>query len=152
FSEPIMYRCRRLLRPRSSTRWLIAPALGILAASAQAQSAPSGDLPLKHAPQPTQAEISAADLMTRLYIFADDSMEGRGYLTEGNLRGTTSLAAELRKAGLTPAGDSGTYFQTLPARPDKYPARNVIAILRGSDPVLSHTYVAIGAHNDHLGI
>ena len=30
-------------------------------------------------------------------------------------------------------------------------ARNVVAILRGSDPVLRNTYVAIGAHNDHVG-
>ncbi|MGH7688539.1 MAG: hypothetical protein ACREN3_02965, partial [Gemmatimonadaceae bacterium] len=34
-------------------------------------------LPLKHAPQPTTAAITAADLMTRLYIFSDDSMQGR---------------------------------------------------------------------------
>ena len=34
-------------------------------------------LPLKHAAKPTTPAISAADLMTRLYIFADDSMQGR---------------------------------------------------------------------------
>jgi len=31
------------------------------------------------------------------------------------------------------------------------PARNVIAILRGSDPALAGEFVAIGAHNDHIG-
>jgi hypothetical protein len=31
------------------------------------------------------------------------------------------------------------------------PARNVVAILRGSDPALRGEYVAIGAHNDHIG-
>ncbi len=31
-------------------------------------------------------------------------------------------------------------------------ARNVVAILRGSDPTLAKEFVAIGAHNDHLGI
>ncbi|MBW7933525.1 MAG: M28 family peptidase [Gemmatimonadaceae bacterium] len=30
-------------------------------------------------------------------------------------------------------------------------ARNVVAIIPGSDPVLKHQYVAIGAHNDHVG-
>lgn len=30
-------------------------------------------------------------------------------------------------------------------------ARNVVAIIRGSDPVLRDEYVAIGAHNDHTG-
>jgi len=32
-----------------------------------------------------------------------------------------------------------------------HPARNVVAILRGSEPILRHQYVAIGAHSDHLG-
>ena len=32
------------------------------------------------------------------------------------------------------------------------PARNVVAILRGSDPRLRSEYVAIGAHNDHIGL
>jgi hypothetical protein len=31
-------------------------------------------------------------------------------------------------------------------------ARNVVAVIPGSDPVLKHQYVAIGAHNDHVGI
>lgn len=29
---------------------------------------------------------------------------------------------------------------------------NVVAIVRGSDPALNHTYVAFGAHLDHIGI
>ena len=32
------------------------------------------------------------------------------------------------------------------------PTRNVVAILRGSDKKLSQTYVALGAHSDHLGL
>jgi Zn-dependent M28 family amino/carboxypeptidase len=30
-------------------------------------------------------------------------------------------------------------------------ARNVVAILPGSNPVLRHEYIALGAHNDHIG-
>ncbi len=30
--------------------------------------------------------------------------------------------------------------------------RNVVAIIPGSDPAVRHEYVAIGAHNDHIGI
>jgi hypothetical protein len=66
-----------------------------LAAPAAAAHAQAPGLPLKHAPQPTRPKISAKDLMTRLYIFADDSMEGRKYLTAGNVKGTNYLAAEL---------------------------------------------------------
>src|SRR5436190_10446796 len=32
-----------------------------------------------------------------------------------------------------------------------YPARNVVAILRGSDPALRNQYVSLSAHNDHVG-
>lgn len=32
------------------------------------------------------------------------------------------------------------------------PTRNVVAVLRGSDSVLARTYVAVGAHSDHLGV
>ncbi|MDE3127116.1 MAG: M28 family peptidase [Gemmatimonadota bacterium] len=73
-------------------------------------------LPLKHKPQPTTAAITAADLMTRLYIFADDSMQGREAGAIGDYKGTTYIAGELRKIGLVPAGDHGTYFQTVPLK------------------------------------
>jgi len=32
------------------------------------------------------------------------------------------------------------------------PARNVVGIVRGSDSALAREYVALGAHNDHLGV
>jgi hypothetical protein len=35
--------------------------------------------------------------------------------------------------------------------PVPYPARNVVAVLRGSDPKLRGQYVALTAHNDHVG-
>jgi peptidase M28-like protein len=70
--------------------------------------------PLKHRPTPTTAAIAPGDLMTRLYVFADDSMLGREAGTEGNVRGTAYLASEAQRIGLEPAGENGTYFQTVP--------------------------------------
>ena len=66
------------------------------------------------APRPTSAAITPADLETRVYRFADDSMEGRILGSRGNMKGTDFIAAELRRMGLEPAGENGTYFQTLP--------------------------------------
>jgi hypothetical protein len=85
-----------------------------LAAQASASAAITGTLPLKLAPRPTTAAISAADLMTRLYIFADDSMMGRQVGTEYNLKGTAYIERELRRLGLQPAGEDGGYFQNIP--------------------------------------
>jgi hypothetical protein len=79
-----------------------------------AAAAPAPALPLKYDARPTGAAITAADLMSRVYVFADDSMAGRETGTAGNTRGTAHLAAEARRLGLRPAGDGGTYFQTLP--------------------------------------
>ena len=77
---------------------------------------PPTTLPLKRAPQRTTADITANDLMTRLYIFADDSMMGREAGTLGNVKGTDYIAAEAKRIGLVPAGDAGTYFQTIPLK------------------------------------
>ena len=74
----------------------------------------NNSLPLKHDPKPTSAAISAGDLMTRLYIFADDSMMGRETGTRGHLMSTAYIANELRRLGLKPAGDNGTFFQNVP--------------------------------------
>ena len=84
------------------------PALAALAALTTPLSA---QLPLKHPPAPTVSAITAADLMTRLYIFADDSLLGRESGTLGNLKGTDYIARELKRLGLEPAGDNGGYFQ-----------------------------------------
>ncbi|GJG86368.1 hypothetical protein tb265_15490 [Gemmatimonadetes bacterium T265] len=92
----------------------LAPGAARAQAAADAVPAPAAPLPLKHAPQPTTGAITAADLMTRLYIFADDSMMGREAGTEGNVKGTNYIASEVRRLGLKPAGEDGGYFQTLP--------------------------------------
>lgn len=76
--------------------------------------APAPTLPRTHPPRKTRADITADDLMTRLYIFADDSMLGRDAGTAGNMRGTDYIAREVARMGLTPMGENGTFFQTLP--------------------------------------
>jgi hypothetical protein len=70
---------------------------------------PAGTTPLTTSPQ-----ISAADLKARLSILADDSMEGREAGTRGDVKATDYIAAEARRIGLKPAGDSGGWFQTVP--------------------------------------
>jgi hypothetical protein len=74
---------------------------------------PSGELPRSHAPRPTTGAITPADLMTRLYILADDSMLGREASTVGNVKATDYVAREMQRMGLEPGGEAG-YFQTEP--------------------------------------
>ena len=83
-------------------------------AAAAAVSASAQELPRTHAPRPTTAPISAADLMTRLYILADDSMMGREAGTPGNAKATDYIAAQFQRIGLEPAGENGGFFQVVP--------------------------------------
>ena len=88
--------------------------IGVLVVAASQARAQSAALPLKHTPGRTQTAITPADLMTRLYLYSDDSMMGRLTGTEYNLKATAYIASEAKLMGLQPAGDSGGYFQNVP--------------------------------------
>jgi hypothetical protein len=110
------------------------------------------------APAPTAAgAISARDLELRLTAFAHDTMMGREAGTIWNVKATDYVAAQFRQLGLQPAGEGGGYFQTVPnirvrdTLMPRGPARNVIAVIPGSDPALRGEYVSISGHNDHVG-
>ena len=62
----------------------------------------------------TVAAITPADLERRLRIIADDSTMGRASGSEGDYKTADYIAAEFRRLGLEPAGENGTYFQTVP--------------------------------------
>ncbi|NUQ11294.1 MAG: OPT/YSL family transporter, partial [Gemmatimonadaceae bacterium] len=70
--------------------------------------------PEKRAPRPTTPAITEADLMSRLYVFADDSMEGRNAPLASHARGSAYIVRELQRLRIAPAGNLGSYYQTLP--------------------------------------
>lgn len=87
----------------------------LLALVAACSTAPATTTSTAPAPSgPTQPAISAADLRSRLYAFADDSMRGRQAGTPDNIRATALIAEQARRIGLRPAGDNGTFFQDVP--------------------------------------
>ena len=69
----------------------------------------------------TQPEITVEDVRSRIYRVSHDSMQGREVGELGNVMMTSYLAGELARIGLEPAGDNGTYYQSVPMvrrRPD----------------------------------
>jgi hypothetical protein len=91
---------------------------------------------------------------------ASDALEGRFPGTPGNDSAAAYIARALRRIGLRPGGDSGTYFQhwtignTSGAREAHAAGAavvNVIGILPGTDRRLAGQDVVVGAHFDHLG-
>jgi hypothetical protein len=107
------------------------------AAQQQCPVTRGGDLPLKYSGGPTVPAISACDLMTRLYIYADDSLLGREVGTDAHLTATAYIEREVRRLGLRPAGDSGGYFQNIPV------------VVRGFDPAST---ITIGPTVYHGGV
>ena len=121
-------------------RHLLSLALVVCAAgSLSAQSKPSttkpvwpDEGPLTWKPRPTVADITANDLRTRLYQFADDSMMGRRIGELGNQKGTEYIAREFKRLGLKPAGENGTYFQELPFGPAGFDSSSARLVAGGS--------------------
>ena len=111
--------------------------VGVALIAGGSLAAQTASLPRTHKPQPTRPDITAADLMTRLYIFADDSMLGREAGTLGNVKGTNYIAAEIKRLGLVPAGDSGTYFQTIPLKTREFDTTSTFAV--GGAPLTAFT-------------
>ena len=70
--------------------------------------------PSSASPAATSPEITPSDLRARLTAYADDSMLGRRSGELGGVKATEFLAAEVRRLGLEPAGENGTYFQAVP--------------------------------------
>jgi hypothetical protein len=79
--------------------------LGITACSAGSAPSPA---------TATTAAITPEDLRQRLFLIADDSTMGRETGSEGAYKTADYIASEFRRLGLEPAGDNGTYFQTVP--------------------------------------
>ncbi len=66
------------------------------------------------AAQRTTKALTPADLRTRLFAIAHDSMMGRAPGDAGDFKATTYIAAEFARIGLKPAGDNETWFQVVP--------------------------------------
>lgn len=64
-------------------------------------------------PAATSSDITEADLAIRIRTLADDTFEGRGPGTPAGEASADWIAAEMKRIGLQPGGDNGTYFQTV---------------------------------------
>ena len=76
----------------------------------EASDAPALLMPL---PENTSAAITAADMHQRIAALADDAFEGRAPAAEKGEQAADWIAAEMARLGLQPAGENGTWFQTV---------------------------------------
>ncbi|HLO98766.1 MAG TPA: M20/M25/M40 family metallo-hydrolase [Fimbriimonas sp.] len=98
-------------------------------------------------------KVDAPDLKRHVTYLASDELGGRGTPSPGLDKAADYIADEFKKVGVLP-GNGDSYFQVTEwtGRTDKgAKVRNVIGLIRGSDPELAKTYVVVSAHYDHLG-
>jgi Zn-dependent M28 family amino/carboxypeptidase len=108
------------------------------------------------APLPAQVTRITPDLLRHhIAVLADDSMRGRATPSPELELAARYVEAVFRRAGLTPAGDSGGYAQRFPiagAGAAIGTAPNVAGVLLGQDRRLAGEYIVVVAHLDHLGV
>lgn len=109
------------------------------------------------AQQPTSHD--GAEIRGAMEFLASDAMQGRGSGSHDELLAATYLASQLRQIGIEPLGDGGGYIQNVSGEFNFYRegkkqwnTRNVIGVLRGSDPKLKDEVLLLTAHMDHLGM
>ena len=96
--------------------------------------------------------VDEATLKAHEAYLASDALEGRAAGFPGNEKAVAYLVKEVTSYGLKPAGTDG-YLQEFEfhTKGETRKAKNVIAILEGSDPKLKAEYVLLGGHLDHVG-
>jgi Zn-dependent M28 family amino/carboxypeptidase len=117
-----------------------------------------------------QIKINERSLLTSLEILSHDSLEGRGFGTEGNLKGQRFIVNQFKKYGFAPAfsdgyeqpfthtiggrrrqrafpvADSGEKFSNVPDT--TLSGANIVSVIHGETDKI----IVITAHHDHLGI
>ncbi|HET8625414.1 MAG TPA: M20/M25/M40 family metallo-hydrolase [Gemmatimonadales bacterium] len=109
---------------------------------------------------PAAAQNSVGRLLTDVRYLSHDRLQGRLTGTPGADSAAAYIARRFAEVGLTPP--AGGWFQDFTVSPDAPAARhapvggargrNVVGLLRGSDPARREEIVVVGAHYDHLGL
>jgi hypothetical protein len=125
---------------RISPQWasILGFALCLVAATANAADSANFSQALE--------SITSTDLKRHVFYLADDTFEGREAGSRGGRVAGGYLAREFQKAGLSGGGVKEAYFQDFDGN-----SRNILGIWEGSDPLLKHEVVVLGAHYDHVG-
>lgn len=103
-------------------------------------------------------KLTAPNVLTlrgHIEFLASDLLEGRDTPSRGLDIAAQYIASSFMQIGLEP-GAKGSYFQeaeyTNRRSNTTAKVRNVVGLLKGTDPKLAATYVVVSAHYDHLGM
>lgn len=98
--------------------------------------------------------ITPESCLAHVRFLASDLLEGRGTPSPGLEIAAEYIAAQFAAAGISP-GVKDSFFQVSEFENRrsavKGRVRNVIGMIKGTDPKLKDTFVLVTAHYDHLG-
>ena len=93
-----------------------------------------------------RASITTGELKHHAEVLADDTFEGREAGSRGGRAAAKYIIGSLKDAGIDPAGLNDRYTQPFLGN-----FQNLLAEIPGTDAALSHQYIVVGAHYDHVG-
>ena len=95
-----------------------------------------------------EGRVDPARLNETVRILAGDDYEGRGPTTPGEEKTVTWIADQFQALGLEPAGDDGTWFQTVPINRFTQDGPAVITAQAGGETLTFQrgTEVVVGSH------
>jgi hypothetical protein len=99
--------------------------------------------------------FNATRMEKDIQILADEAMQGRGLGSAGIDAAADYIAEQLSAAGLQPAADDGSYFQSFKVKGEdgaELTVRNILAVIPGTNPDWKEESVVLSAHYDHLGM
>ncbi|RDK87124.1 M28 family metallopeptidase [Marinirhabdus gelatinilytica] len=99
--------------------------------------------------------ITAEELKTHLYQFADDKMEGRMTGTDGQKMAAEYLRNFYMDEEIQAPVEKNNYYQPIPAEyftraQNPLPSENVVAFIKGSEK--PDEIIVLSAHYDHVGM
>lgn len=124
------------------------------APDARAEALPVGGFAKREALARLPAVFDATAMTAHIAWLADPAREGRGLGSAGLQAAADYVAKAFAAAGLQPADANGWFqdFEYTPAGAQKSLAlRNVVGVLRGTNPRYADQAVVVSAHYDHLG-
>jgi hypothetical protein len=99
-------------------------------------------------------DFKTSAIQSHIKTLADDSYQGRGTGTSGEMMAADYIIGQFKKIQLQPKGENGSFLQSFPFKAGAHgegearSANNVIGFLDNQ----AATTIIIGAHYDHLGL
>ena len=132
-------------RPRKRT---LAGVLGIVALLVVAHAIKAWPASARDAADAAIAVIRPESIQAEMRFLSDDLLEGRGAGTRGHEIAAKYMASQFEGIGLQPAGDNGTFFQTVPLRRSRVDgAKTSLTLVRGGQEeklVFGASFMAFG--------